>query len=642
MTTRSETSDNGKMLDRRAFVRLTGKGVLAGVVGVQLLLEACSSPAASPPAASAPTSAPAAPASAPASAPAIAPTSAPASGPTSAPASVPTAAAAPAAAAATSAPSGAAASAPAAAAGAQPKISGKNAAAFPSYAPITLPTPPDYHSDDPRITDGYDTYPTNPAKSWNKPAPGAGGTVNVFMVSYYPAPTAYDQNATWHEINTQLNANVQMSLVTAADYPVKIATVMADSNNLPDIIHIYNGIGAAPSLPDFFKAQCADLSPYLSGDAAKTYPNLAAIPTYAWNNSLSAIDGHLYQWPIHRYLPLQGLYKNSDVYDAAFGADYVPRDIDDYTRMLKQVNDPSHDRWAMGNSTTVAFNFGMYGYSAIFGAPNNWSLDASGQLVKDMETDQFKATVGWMRDTWAAGLWWPDSPSNTDSRSNFVAGKFVTGVEGFGNSWNDFWRRGLQQDPPRHFGFIKPFRSEAGAPPQAFLTGGFISTNVMKKASPDRIQELLRILDWLAAPFGTQEDLLLSYGLVGSDYTLDANNQPQPTPSGVSSAGYVPWRYFSQHPYVQYQADLPGYAKASFEAEQVQVNAGVLDPMQAYYSPTRYSKGTFAEMTFRQGVVDIVVGRRPLTDYDGLVSDWRKAAGDQMRKEYLDAVAANA
>ena len=51
-------------------------------------------------------------------------------------------------------------------------------------------------------------------------------------------------------------------------------------------MHIYNGIGAAPNLPDFFKARCADLTPYLSGDAAKDYPNLAAIPTYAWNNSL--------------------------------------------------------------------------------------------------------------------------------------------------------------------------------------------------------------------------------------------------------------------------------------------------------------------------------------------------------------------
>ena len=58
----------------------------------------------------------------------------------------------------------------------------------------------------------------------------------------------------------------------------------------------------------------------------------------------------------------------------------------------------------------------------------------------------------------------------------------------------------------------------------------------MKQASPDRIRELLRILDWVAAPFGTQEDLLLSYGLSGTDYTLDADNQPKPTPTGTTNA----------------------------------------------------------------------------------------------------------
>lgn len=517
----------------------------------------------------------------------------------------------------------------------------KNLAALPTYIAAKLPTAPDYHSADPRITDGYDFYPKNPFKSWTKPAPGSGGKVDVFIVAYYPEPTLFDSNPAWQEVNRQLNANVQMSMVKGSDYAVKIGTIMA-SNDLPDIIHIYNGIGAAPNLPDFFRAQCADLTPYLSGDAAREYPNLAAIPSYAWSNSQCVLDGKLYQWPIHRYLPLQGFYKNSDVWDKLFGAEYVPRDVEDYTRMLKEMNDPRGGMWAIGQAPGSARYFGMYGYSAMFGAPNNWSLDSTGKLTKELETEEFKATVGWMRDTWNAGLWWPDSLQISDARTAFVAGKFATCIDAFGNSWNDFWRRGLQQATPRHFGFIKPFRAKAGDKPQSFITGGFISTNVMKKASPDRIRELLRIVDFLAAPFGSQEDLLLSYGIEGVDYTLDANSQPQPTPAGISDAGYVPWRYISQHPYVQYQADLPNYAKISFDAEQVQVAAGVLDPTLGFYSPTNYTRGSVAEMNFRQAVVDVAVGRRPFSDWDQIVRDWRGAAGDQVRKEYLDAFAAAA
>jgi len=531
-------------------------------------------------------------------------------------------------------------SAPGAASTSGTPATSKAAAALPAYIPPTQLTQADYHSPDPRITDGYDTFPKNPPKSWTKAAPGAGSTVNVFMVAYYPQPTPYDQNPTWKEINKQLNAEVRMSLVTGADYAVKIGTIMA-GNELPDIMHIYNGIGAAPNLPEFFKAQCADLTPYLSGDAAKDYPNLAAIPSYAWSNSQCIIEGKLYQWPIHRYLPLLGNYKNSDVYDKIIGPDYTPRDLDDWNRILREINNPQGSMWAMGAAPGSPRYFGMYGYSMMFGAPNNWRLDSSGTLTKEMETEEFKATVGWMRDTWAAGLWYPDSLTLSSSRvDGFVPGKFVTNIEGFGNSWNDFWRQGMQLNPPRHFGFIKPFRASAGDQPIAHLTGGFISTNVMKKASPDRIKELLRIADFLAAPFGTQEDLLLSYGIQEQDYTLDANSQPQPTKAGVSNAGYVPWRYMSQHPYVQYQADLPGYAKASFDAEVIQVNAGVVDPMLGYYSPTAYSKGTLAEKTFREGVVDIVVGRRPMSDYDEIVKNWRGSAGDQVRKEYLAAIAA--
>jgi hypothetical protein len=136
---------------------------------------------------------------------------------------------------------------------------------MPTYIPPQIASQSDYHSPDPRITDGYDKYPSNPVTSWTKSPPGSGSNVNAFIVAYYPASTPYGQNPTWREVNKQLNANVQFNAVPGSDYPVKIATVLADTNNLPDIIHIYSGISAAPNLPDFFKAQCADLTPYPFG-----------------------------------------------------------------------------------------------------------------------------------------------------------------------------------------------------------------------------------------------------------------------------------------------------------------------------------------------------------------------------------------
>ncbi len=45
-------------------------------------------------------------------------------------------------------------------------------------------------------------------------------------------------------------------------------------------------------------------------------------------------------------------------------------------------------------------------------------------------------------------------------------------------------------------------------------------------------------------------------------------------------------------------------------------------------------------MTFWDGIRDVILSRRPMTDYDQLVSDWKTSAGDQVRKEYTDAMAA--
>ena len=80
---------------------------------------------------------------------------------------------------------------------------------------------------------------------------------------------------------------------------------MMAGNDIPDIIHLYFGITGAfvpPGTAEFVKAKCQDLTQFLAGDAIKDYPNLAAIPTYAWTNSACVIDGALYSWPIHRYL----------------------------------------------------------------------------------------------------------------------------------------------------------------------------------------------------------------------------------------------------------------------------------------------------------------------------------------------------
>jgi putative aldouronate transport system substrate-binding protein len=532
--------------------------------------------------------------------------------------------------------------------GGQPAAGGATAAKslLPTYIPPANGPKPDYHDANPLYSDAFDTYPANPVKANGSAAPGAGSTVNILVTAYFPVPTIKEQNATWQAIDKALNVTTNMTIIPGGDYRTRFATTMA-SNDLPDIMHIFFGYSVAPNLPGFFKSKCADLTPYLSGDAAKDYPNLAAIPTPAWKNSISAVDGALYLIPIHRQMtsiPPRGgnFFKNVDMWDTELGQDFVPKNADDFKKALTQLNRPQENRWAMGAFGTNDTLFGIGNFAQVFNAPNNWKLDSSGKLIKDRETAEYKATVGFMRDLFTSGLVWPDSIQATNNvRADFVGKKFAMSPDGQGNSWVDFWQRGLTQaNPPTHFGMIKPFAAQDGQKPISYLGTGFVSMNVLKKASPDRIKELLRVLNWLAAPFGSQEDLMLTYGLKDQDYSLDAKGNPRPTPDGTSRAGYVPWRYLAQHPWVYYQADIDGFAKASHEAEMATIPLGVDDPTNGFLAPTLYGKGANADMVFWDGVRDVVLSRRPMSDYDQLVSDWKTTAGDQIRKEYTDAMAA--
>ena len=326
------------------------------------------------------------------------------------------------------------------------------------------------------------------------------------------------------------------------------------------------------------------------------------------------------------------------------GANTVPKDAADLKKIITELNDPNNGVWGMGAQAT-ARNMGILGYAMMFGAPNKWGLDASGKVVRDRETDQFKAAVAYLRDLWTSGLIWPDSPSNNDQRSNFVAKKFAVCVEGFGNSWNDFWLRGLHQNPPTNFDIILPFSADANTKVQSYITGGYISTNVMKKASPDRVKELLRIMDYLAKPFGTQEDLLITYGLSPADYTVGADGNPNLTSDGKSRSQYVPWQYLSDRPYATYYAGIPNYAKHTNEVEVAIVDPkiAVADATLGYYSATAAAAaGKQAEQAFTDGVNNIILARDPISAYDQLVTDWQNSAGNKIKQEYNDALAAGA
>jgi putative aldouronate transport system substrate-binding protein len=112
------------------------------------------------------------------------------------------------------------------------------------------------------------------------------------------------------------------------------------------------------------------------------------------------------------------------------------------------------------------------------------------------------------------------------------------------------------------------------------------------------------------------------------------------TDRGNPDANYLPFKYIAQRQSVLYLPDIPDYTRELVAAEKMLLPIGIGDPTVGFVSPFAVRQGAVVNQTFNDGVRDIIAGRRQLSEFDQLVNEWRTSGGDQMRKEYQDAIAA--
>src|ERR1051326_4408415 len=142
---------------------------------------------------------------------------------------------------------------------------------------------------------------------------------------------------------------------------------------------------------------------------------------------------------------------------------------------------------------------------------------------QDWETPEYKDAVAMLKSFWDAGYVHPDTPTfiQQQGAQSFYAGKFgmyPTNFFAFGIAWD------------RLLGINKNFRLNAltpvgfdGGKGVQFQDWGGNQITVLKKGNPERIKQVLGVLNYLAAPFGSQEYLNLWYGQPGTDFNFDEN-----------------------------------------------------------------------------------------------------------------------
>lgn len=513
-----------------------------------------------------------------------------------------------------------------------------------SGATVALPTPDatgKIAALAPGVPEAYTKFPA-PFKSVTM-IPGKGTKVTALIVAYLPPPPARDQNKWWQEFEKRLGITFEPIMQPADGYPEKLASITA-GGNFPDLTFLY-----FDQVPDQYKViqqgAYTDLTSYLTGENLKQFPNLALFPQYLWKNV--ALSGKIYGVPRpNPQVSAQMIWRKD--WAEKFG-NPNPKNADEfYDLMVKFTKgDPNgtgkQDSFAI--HTIAQFAFGLSFFSNMFRVPNLWRKNPDGKLTAYLETEEFKNTLAFQKRLYDAGIFHPDTATGnrtqrkdyiTSGKVGIIQDQFTNFAGANPNGYRDTARK-LQNNPKINISPLVPPGFDGGKA-TVDLTAGFsgipaIPAKVGK--DPERVKELLRVINYLAAPFGSEEWIFLNYGIEGVHHTVQADGIRVKTDLGNVEIGDLP--NLSNNAPVYYYP-LPGDAQEAQVASRDFLALGQENPAQTLFSPTNAAKAGVLNQMRIDRVDAIVQGRDPLSALDGFIKDWRAAGGDQVRTEFEQAL----
>ncbi|QDP95902.1 extracellular solute-binding protein [Microlunatus elymi] len=501
-------------------------------------------------------------------------------------------------------------------------------AKLPAYVEYTG-IKPDLPTTSDGVMAGFRRWPKeNPKSVPDKPGTGKE-TVTGMANIYYAVPPGPPKNTYWAGLNERLGVDLKLQMVGNADYTQKFATTIAGSD-LPDTLQMQ----VVANFPSLLDKQFTPLDEYLAGDAVKEYPNLANLPTASWKPTI--YNGKIYGIPITRGIIGNYNFIRQDLFEAK-GLPTDPKGYDELVKVTKELTDPKKRRWAFSLINQPRRLLAMMNAE-----PNVWR-EEGGKLTNAYESEEYKQTITDLIAMWKSGVIHPDAfDTSQPFKQLFNAGTCAI------NAWDGYpgWTQYISDNestPGFKLGLMKTYKRDGSELARWMLGSGIYGngfTGLKKQDSPDKIKLILRVLNWLAAPFGTEEYLYRLYGENGVDHKMSSTGDPVLTQTGTTNT-VIPIRYMADSPGVLYQPGRPQDADTQHEYQAAVLPNGLENPTVGLFSNAYASKNATIDKNFNDGVNQIIQGRKPLSELDSLLSAWRSGGGDKMRKEYQDQLQKN-
>ncbi|MEU4746493.1 hypothetical protein AB0G02_39390, partial [Actinosynnema sp. NPDC023658] len=301
-------------------------------------------------------------------------------------------------------------------------------ASLPDYVPSTT-----IKADIPSVAGGsgaltdpaFLTYPTERVTTVSG-TPGKGGKYTAVTPLWGTIPPA--DNSFYQAMNQALGVTLEMKPADGNNYATIIPTMTA-AKKLPDWIQLPTWWNPNFSVGELAGTQLADLTPFLAGDKVKKYPNLAAIPTGAWQ--AGAWGDKIYGIPSFSsgFVVAGTTYYRRDVFDAkGITADQV-KSADDLMALGKELTDAKAGVWAFGDVWTYLF--------PSWNVPLRWKVD-NGKLVHRYDTPELLDALEWHYKRATSGYLHPDAIAGDNANGNvrFYSGKVLIAGDGTG-AWNN-------------------------------------------------------------------------------------------------------------------------------------------------------------------------------------------------------------
>ncbi len=469
---------------------------------------------------------------------------------------------------------------------------------------------------------GFLTIPTELVKSVSE-VPGRGSSFTAMTPLWSAIPPGKDSNEYMQIVDETIGANFQFNIVDGNDYNQRLQAVLASPRNVPDFVTVQSS-GMPARFDDAVAANFQDLTPYLAGDAIEKYPNLAALPTAMWSSCV--FNGALYALPYASDTIGNTVFYRRDILDD-LGIDPNPTSAEDFLDLLKELT--GGGRWAVNDLA----NGGAI--NTIFGRPPQW-VERDGKLLHAVETEEYRAAMEFQAEVFAAGVVHPDSVAGNvqQGRQRFISGEVLITGDGVGG-WLSTLRAARPANPDFDmyplplFETVKEPVIYRGTPANLFT---FLKTT----DDEDRIEEQLALANYFAAPFGTEENALLDYGVEGIHHERGEGNIFEFNEKGERETVRT-YTWISRSERVAAEVQYDGYVEGITEwmASVMPVAEEPLFYGRTLVVPTEFSSlnAPFADLE-----ADIARGRRNMDDLDRQIENWRESGGERMREFFAEAL----